>query len=216
MEGFRPSTSSQRLVRNFKTLLESPEAEMTAIPVVRSEQLPTSRSRNISVSVQELVDGSKAEGEGATFQVVDRENELLPSSKEALGPRKDTRPSERLDTHFLKEKGPKDEGFVGIPYHFFRGSEERVFTKQEQQPCGSSPSVHRQESTSISPKTGNKSPNRNQKGKGKSHEKRPYPQSHRISKKENTAMHNVFNMARALMEFKNNEEEMMNQYLPKK
>ncbi|MBW0498848.1 hypothetical protein O181_038563 [Austropuccinia psidii MF-1] len=88
MEDARISTSSQRLARKFDTLLESPEAEITAITVVRYEQLSTGSSGNIPVSVQELVYGSKAAGVGASSQVVDRDNEHLSSSKEALGPRK--------------------------------------------------------------------------------------------------------------------------------
>ncbi|MBW0584550.1 hypothetical protein O181_124265 [Austropuccinia psidii MF-1] len=51
----------------------------------------------------------------------------------------------------------------------------------------------------------------NQMGKQKAKEKaktkwnKPYPQNYRIPKKEKTAMDNVFNMARTLMEFKNKE-----------
>ncbi|MBW0527077.1 hypothetical protein O181_066792 [Austropuccinia psidii MF-1] len=57
-----------------------------------------------------------------------------------------------------------------------------------------------------------KTPKRNhrgkQKAKGKEKSKcnKPYPQNHRITKKEKTAMDNVFNMARTLMEFKNKED----------
>ncbi|MBW0533127.1 hypothetical protein O181_072842 [Austropuccinia psidii MF-1] len=67
-----------------------------------------------------------------------------------------------------------------------------------------------------------KTPKTNQKGKQKAKGKakpmwnKPYPQNYRIPKKEKTAMDNVFNMARALMEFKNKEEERLNQSFPKK
>ncbi|MBW0523336.1 hypothetical protein O181_063051 [Austropuccinia psidii MF-1] len=53
-----------------------------------------------------------------------------------------------------------------------------------------------------------KTPKSNQKGKKKAKVKakpkwnKPYPQNYRIPKKEKTAMDNVFNMARTLMEFK--------------
>ncbi|MBW0581595.1 hypothetical protein O181_121310 [Austropuccinia psidii MF-1] len=84
-----------------------------------------------------------------------------------------------------------------------------------------------QASTSNNPpqKVPNKqkqSPKRNQKGKQKAKGKakykwnRTYPQNYRISKKEKTAMDNVFHIARTLMELKNKEEERMNQSFPKK
>ncbi|MBW0555207.1 hypothetical protein O181_094922 [Austropuccinia psidii MF-1] len=65
---------------------------------------------------------------------------------------------------------------------------------------------------------GKKAPKRNKKGKLKAKTKwnKPYPQNYRVPKEEKTAMNNVFNMARTLMEFKNKEEERMNQYFPKK
>ncbi|MBW0502057.1 hypothetical protein O181_041772 [Austropuccinia psidii MF-1] len=77
MEDSRASTSSQRLARTFATCIESPEADITDIPVVRSEQLPTRRSRNIPVSVQELVYGRKEEGVRNSAQLMDRDNEFL-------------------------------------------------------------------------------------------------------------------------------------------
>ncbi|MBW0593322.1 hypothetical protein O181_133037 [Austropuccinia psidii MF-1] len=61
-----------------------------------------------------------------------------------------------------------------------------------------------------------KAPKTNQKGKAKPKWNKPYPQNYRIPKKEKTAMDNVFNMARTLMEFKNKEEEIFNQSFPKK
>ncbi|MBW0588215.1 hypothetical protein O181_127930 [Austropuccinia psidii MF-1] len=53
------------------------------------------------------------------------------------------------------------------------------------------------------------------KGKAKPKWNNPYPQSYRIPKKEKTAMENVFNMARTLIEFKKQEEERLNQSFPK-
>ncbi|MBW0524059.1 hypothetical protein O181_063774 [Austropuccinia psidii MF-1] len=61
------------------------------------------------------------------------------------------------------------------------------------------------------PKRDKKAPKSNQKGKQKAKGKAkckwntPYPQNSRIPKKEKTAIDNVFNMARTLMEFKNKE-----------
>ncbi|MBW0503389.1 hypothetical protein O181_043104 [Austropuccinia psidii MF-1] len=68
MEDSRASTSSQRLVNTFETLLESSEACITAIPVFRPESFPTGSNRDIPVSVQELLYGGKED-----------EWELLPS-----------------------------------------------------------------------------------------------------------------------------------------
>ncbi|MBW0591547.1 hypothetical protein O181_131262 [Austropuccinia psidii MF-1] len=61
-------------------------------------------------------------------------------------------------------------------------------------------------------------PKTNQKGKQKAKHKwnKTYPQDYRIPKKEKTAMYNVFNMARFLMEFINKEEERLKQSFPKK
>ncbi|MBW0590873.1 hypothetical protein O181_130588 [Austropuccinia psidii MF-1] len=69
--------------------------------------------------------------------------------------------------------------------------------------------------TKQSPKTNQKGKNK-EKGKAKPKWNKPYPQNYRIPKKDKTAMDNVFNMARALMEFKNKEEEGLNQSFPKK
>ncbi|MBW0537470.1 hypothetical protein O181_077185 [Austropuccinia psidii MF-1] len=54
------------------------------------------------------------------------------------------------------------------------------------------------------PNKDKQSPKSKQKAKPKW--KKPYPQHDRTPKKEKTAMDNVLNMARTLMEFKNKEE----------
>ncbi|MBW0570587.1 hypothetical protein O181_110302 [Austropuccinia psidii MF-1] len=46
---------------NFYTLIESPEADITAIHVVRPESFPASHNRDIPVSVKKLVHGRKEE-----------------------------------------------------------------------------------------------------------------------------------------------------------
>ncbi|MBW0575320.1 hypothetical protein O181_115035 [Austropuccinia psidii MF-1] len=68
------------------------------------------------------------------------------------------------------------------------------------------------------PKKPKKTPKSNQKGKQKAKPKRnkPYPQNYRNPKKGKTAMNNVFNIARTLMEFKNKEREKLNQSFSKK
>ncbi|MBW0551116.1 hypothetical protein O181_090831 [Austropuccinia psidii MF-1] len=116
MEDSRASKNSQRLPIIFYTLLESQESDITAICVFRYEKLPTGSSRNIPVSAQELVYGSKAARVGTSAQIVDRDYE----------PRKDTRTSGGVETHVLQGTGPKEKILVEKPKHLFRGSEERV------------------------------------------------------------------------------------------
>ncbi|MBW0468541.1 hypothetical protein O181_008256 [Austropuccinia psidii MF-1] len=86
MEDFRASTCCQRLASTFETLLEIPEAEITAIAVVRPESFPTGSSEDIPVSVQELVYGRKKSEVGTSAKSLCRDHEFLSSIKEALGP----------------------------------------------------------------------------------------------------------------------------------
>ncbi|MBW0558817.1 hypothetical protein O181_098532 [Austropuccinia psidii MF-1] len=76
MEDSRTSTSSKSLATTFDTLIESPEAKITAIPVVRPESFPARNNRDIPVSVKQLVYGSKAEGVGTSEKSLDSHNEL--------------------------------------------------------------------------------------------------------------------------------------------
>ncbi|MBW0579927.1 hypothetical protein O181_119642 [Austropuccinia psidii MF-1] len=75
---------------------------------------------------------------------------------------------------------------------------------------------------STSSKKGKANPKEQSEGKEKFKRKakpkwnKPHSQNYRIPKKEKTAKDNVFNMARTLMEFKNKEEERMNQSFSKK
>ncbi|MBW0541648.1 hypothetical protein O181_081363 [Austropuccinia psidii MF-1] len=94
MEGSRTSTSSQRLFRTFDTLIEIPEAETTAIAVVRPESLSTGNNRDIPVSVQEVVYGSKTGRVGTSPKSLDRHHELISSSEEVHVARKYRRTSE--------------------------------------------------------------------------------------------------------------------------
>ncbi|MBW0587012.1 hypothetical protein O181_126727 [Austropuccinia psidii MF-1] len=88
MEDSRTSTSSQRLASTFDTLIESLEADITAV-AVRPESLSTGNNRDIPVSVQELVYGSKTERVGTSPKSLDRHHELISSSEEIHGARKD-------------------------------------------------------------------------------------------------------------------------------
>ncbi|MBW0494795.1 hypothetical protein O181_034510 [Austropuccinia psidii MF-1] len=74
MENSRASTSSQRLSRIFNPLIDSKEADITAINVVRCKQLSAGSSGNIPVSIQELGYGSKEAGVGTSSKLVDMNN----------------------------------------------------------------------------------------------------------------------------------------------
>ncbi|MBW0538195.1 hypothetical protein O181_077910 [Austropuccinia psidii MF-1] len=76
VEDTKPSTSSQRLATTIETLIDSPEAKITSITVVRPESFPTGHNRDIHFSVKELVYGSKATGVGTSANSLDRHNEL--------------------------------------------------------------------------------------------------------------------------------------------
>ncbi|MBW0579822.1 hypothetical protein O181_119537 [Austropuccinia psidii MF-1] len=148
MEDSRTSTRSQRLASTFETLIESPVADITAI-AVRPESLPTGSIRDIAVN-----------------------HELIFSSEEAHGARKDRGTSEGLDTHVLQRTSTTDKSLVEKPKHVIRGSEKEVGPRQGQNPSGSSPSIHQQNSMSTSSKEAQENPkDRSEgqsKGKGKS------------------------------------------------
>ncbi|MBW0485036.1 hypothetical protein O181_024751 [Austropuccinia psidii MF-1] len=124
MKDYRPFTSFQRLASTFDTLIESPEADITAILMVRPEPFPTGDNREIPVSVQELVYGSKKEGVGTSAKSFDRHNELISTIEEVHGPRKDRTPSEGLDTHVLQRKSPTYKSLVEKTKNFVRGPAE--------------------------------------------------------------------------------------------
>ncbi|MBW0580875.1 hypothetical protein O181_120590 [Austropuccinia psidii MF-1] len=166
MEDARAFTSSQRLASTFDTLIESPEADITAISV-RPESLSTGKNRDIPVSVQELVYGRKTERVGASPKSLDRHHELIPLSEEIHGARKDRGAFEGLDTHVLQRTSPTDKSLVEKPKHVIRGPEEEVGPRQGKQPSGSSPSLHKQNSASTSAQEAQENPKDQPEGKAK-------------------------------------------------
>ncbi|MBW0498053.1 hypothetical protein O181_037768 [Austropuccinia psidii MF-1] len=112
MEDSRTSTSSQRLARKLETLIESPEADIIVISVVRHELLSTGNNRDIPGSVQELVYGRKTATVGASPKSLNRHHELISSVEEVHGARKDRGTSEGLDTHVLQRTSPTDKSLV--------------------------------------------------------------------------------------------------------
>ncbi|MBW0485556.1 hypothetical protein O181_025271 [Austropuccinia psidii MF-1] len=105
--------------------------------------VPKGNNRDIPVSVQELVYGGKAAGVGPSAKSFNRHNELLSSSEEAHGPRKERRTSEGLDTHFLQGTSLTDKSLVEKPKNVVRGPEEKVGSRKGQQPSGRSPILHK-------------------------------------------------------------------------
>ncbi|MBW0586536.1 hypothetical protein O181_126251 [Austropuccinia psidii MF-1] len=151
MEDARTSTSSQRLARIFDTLIESPGADMTAISV-RPASLPTGRSCDIPVSVQELVYDSKTATVGTSPKSLDRNHDLISSSEEVHGARKDRGTSEGLETHVFQRTSPTDKSLVAKAKHVIRGPEEESGPRKGKQRSRISPSLHKQKSGSKSAK----------------------------------------------------------------
>ncbi|MBW0552370.1 hypothetical protein O181_092085 [Austropuccinia psidii MF-1] len=132
MEDSRTSTSSQRLATTFDTLIESPEADITAIPVVQPEPFSTGNNRNITFSVQELVYGCKAAGMETSAKSLDSHNELISLGEEVHGSRKHRGSSEGLDTQELQRKSSREKNLVEKPKHVVIGPEEDVRPRKGQ------------------------------------------------------------------------------------
>ncbi|MBW0573191.1 hypothetical protein O181_112906 [Austropuccinia psidii MF-1] len=123
----RSSTSSQRLSRTSESLIESPGTDITVIGIVRPEPFSTRKNRDIPVSVQDLIYGRKETRVGTSVKSLHRYNELIYSSEELHGPRKDRGSSQGLHTHVLQEKSPTDNSLVEKPKYFVSRPEEEVF-----------------------------------------------------------------------------------------
>ncbi|MBW0516184.1 hypothetical protein O181_055899 [Austropuccinia psidii MF-1] len=94
------------------------------------------------VSVQELVYGGKTAGVGASSNPLERDNELLSSSEEFLGDRKDIGPSEGLYCNVLQRESPTDKSLFQKPKHTVTEPEEAFDPKKGQQLCGISSSLY--------------------------------------------------------------------------
>ncbi|MBW0569566.1 hypothetical protein O181_109281 [Austropuccinia psidii MF-1] len=175
MEDSRASTSSKRLASSFETLIESSEAEITAIAVVRPESISTGNNRDTPVSVQALVYGSKTARVGNSPKFFDRHHELISSSEEVHGARKDRGTSEGLDTHVLQRTSPIDKSLVEKPKNVIRGPEEEVGPRKGKQPSGSSPSFYKQNCSSKRAKQAQEKPKDQPEGKGKAQVEQALP-----------------------------------------
>ncbi|MBW0501375.1 hypothetical protein O181_041090 [Austropuccinia psidii MF-1] len=132
-----PGNSGHKSKRQEFSPEERQKWKITELPPVH---------KDIPVSVQEIVYGNKEAGVRTSSKSLDRNNELISSSEEAHGARKDRGPSEGLKTHFLQRTSPTDKSMVEKPNHFVRGPEEEVRQRKRQLPCGSSSSLYKQES----------------------------------------------------------------------
>ncbi|MBW0527026.1 hypothetical protein O181_066741 [Austropuccinia psidii MF-1] len=217
MEDARTYTSSQRLASTFDTLIESLEADITAI-AVRPESLPTGSSRDILVSVQKLVYGRNPAQVGTSPKSFDRHHELIFSSEEVHGARKDRETSEGLDTHVLQRTSPTDESLVEKPKHVIRGSEEEVGPRQGQHPSGSSPNIHQQKYTSTSAKQAQASPKDQSEGqaKGKAQMEQSLPSELQNSQEREDSYGQCVQYGKNSDGIKNKEKERLNQSFPKK
>ncbi|MBW0591314.1 hypothetical protein O181_131029, partial [Austropuccinia psidii MF-1] len=129
--------------------------------------VPKGNNGDIPVSVQELVYGSKTARVGTSPKSLDRYHELISSSEEAHGARRNRGKSEVLDTHVLQRTIPTDKILVANPEHVIRGPEEEIGPRKGKQPSGSSPSLHKQNSASTSAKQAQGNPKDQQEGKEK-------------------------------------------------
>ncbi|MBW0555984.1 hypothetical protein O181_095699 [Austropuccinia psidii MF-1] len=134
-------------------------------------KLPLRLTRDIPVSVKELVDGRKTPRAGTSPKSLDRPHELISSSEEGHGGKKDRGTSEGLDTHVLQRTSQTDKSFVEKPKHVIRGPEEEVGPREGKQTSGRSSSLHKQKYASKSAKNVQENPKdqpgARAKGKGK-------------------------------------------------
>ncbi|MBW0563714.1 hypothetical protein O181_103429 [Austropuccinia psidii MF-1] len=137
--------------------------------------VPKGSNRDIPVSVQELVYGSKTARVGTSSKSLDRHHELISSSEEVHGARKDRGTSEGLDTHVLQRISPTDKSLVEKPKQVFQGLEEEVGPMEGKHPSGSSPSLHKQKSASTSSKKAQENPKDQPEGKGKAQVEKSLP-----------------------------------------
>ncbi|MBW0522802.1 hypothetical protein O181_062517 [Austropuccinia psidii MF-1] len=168
MEDDSTSTMFQRLASTFETLIESPEPDITSVSVVRPESLATGKNRDIPVSVQEMVYGGKAAGVGTSAKSLDRNHEVISSSEDVHGARKDRGTSEGLDTHVFQRTSPTDKSLVEKQKHVFRGPEEEVVPRKGQQPRGRSPSLNKCQTRTSKPQRAIRRASQRQSPSGKS------------------------------------------------
>ncbi|MBW0572241.1 hypothetical protein O181_111956 [Austropuccinia psidii MF-1] len=93
--------------------------------------VPKGNNRDIRVSVQELVYGSKTARVGASPKSLNRHHELISSSEEVHGDRKTRGTSGGLDSHVFQRTSSTDKSLVENPKHDIRGPEEEDYQERE-------------------------------------------------------------------------------------
>ncbi|MBW0581185.1 hypothetical protein O181_120900 [Austropuccinia psidii MF-1] len=88
--------------------------------------VPKGTNRDIPVSLQQLVYGSKAAEVGTSSKSLNRNDELISSSEEFDGPRKDRGPTEGLDTHVLQRTSPTDKSLVEKPINVSEDQKKKL------------------------------------------------------------------------------------------
>ncbi|MBW0592230.1 hypothetical protein O181_131945 [Austropuccinia psidii MF-1] len=218
MEDARASTSSQMLASSIDTFIECLEADITAISVVRPESLSTGNNRNIPVSIKEPVYGSKAAGVELLPSLWIGTMNSYPQVKKLMGPEKMEDLLKGWTSISCKVQVQQIKDLLKNQRMLSEDQKKKLSQGKDNSPV-EAPQVSKSKSLPQQvPKKGEQIPKSNQKGKKKANPKwnKPYPQNYRIPKKDKIAMDNVLNMARTLMEFKNKEEERMNQSFPRR
>ncbi|MBW0468548.1 hypothetical protein O181_008263 [Austropuccinia psidii MF-1] len=138
---------------------------------------------------------------GTFSKSLDRQNELLSSSEEVHGPRKDRGTSEGLHTHFSPRKSPTDKSLRENQSNLSE-DQKKIWPKGRRTTAQwkilKTPHQKLPDKGKQAPKS-NQNVKQKARGKAKPKWNKPYPQNYRISKKENTAMKNVFYIARNLI-----------------
>ncbi|MBW0556024.1 hypothetical protein O181_095739 [Austropuccinia psidii MF-1] len=179
-------------VINSKNKIFSPEEKhkwkMQELPPV-----PKGNNRNIPVSIQELVYGGKAAGVGTSSKSLDRHNELISSSEEVHGPRKDRGSSEGLAYMSCKGQVQQIEAWFKSQSKLSADQKKKLAQGKENSPVEAPQASTSKNPPLKVPNKGKQSPENNQKGKEKTKWNKPYQQNYRIPKREKTAMGNLFN-----------------------
>ncbi|MBW0503696.1 hypothetical protein O181_043411 [Austropuccinia psidii MF-1] len=149
------------------TPTRSGKADIASIPAVRPESFPTGNNRNIPVSIQELVYGGKATGVGTSSKSLDRHNEIISSSGEVHGPRKDRGSSEGLDTHVLQRTSPTDKSLVENQSIFSEDQKKKLAQEKDKSPVEAAQVSKSKNTPQQVPKEGQEKPKEQSEGKEK-------------------------------------------------
>ncbi|MBW0583619.1 hypothetical protein O181_123334, partial [Austropuccinia psidii MF-1] len=186
----------------------SPEADITAIPVGRPESFPAGNNRDIPVSVKELVYCGKEAGVDTSAKSLDRTMSSYLQVKTLMGPEKTEELLRGWTSISCKGKVQQIKAWLKNQSILSEDQKKKLDQGKDKSPVEAPQSSARKNWPQQVPNKDKQTPKSNQKekrkakGKAKSKWNKPYPQSFRIPKNKKTAMDNVFNMERTLMEFK--------------